>query len=216
MKTETTVMEKPVSAVAEKTQLTSHEKQILAECEQQIQRHFETFKQAGSALLQIRELRLYRENYVSFDEYCRAKWDMTKTSANRLIAASKVSEDLAKTLPNAHEVLEHLTESAVRPLTLLDSKQRAKVMKRVVKETPTSRSITASVITQVAKELVPSAFTRRGTTPANGKDKRKPVGDLIRRSEFITALNKWVKEHDLSKISAKQVVKAVRQLIREL
>ncbi len=76
---------------------------------------------------------------------------MTKTQANRLIAASRVSEDLAKTLPEAAEVVEHLTESAMRPLSMLNAKQAVRVMKRVIKEAHTARGITARHITEVAK-----------------------------------------------------------------
>ncbi len=60
-----------VVVVETEKELTAHERSIFQECEEKIQQHFETFKEAGAALLQIRELRLYRENYVSFDEYCR-------------------------------------------------------------------------------------------------------------------------------------------------
>lgn len=204
-------------AVAEEAKaLNNQERELLAQCESTIQQHFETFKEAGAALQQIRELRLYRENFVSFDEYCRAKWDMTKTQANRIISASKVSEDLAKTLPKAHEVIEHLTESAVRPLTMLTPKARLQVMRRVVKETPTARAITAAHITQVAKELAPDVFARRGIKPSDGKAKRKPEGDLIRRSELLSAINKWAKSKDLNKLSPRQILTGVKDIIRGL
>ena len=137
--------------------------------------------------------------------------------SGRLIAASKVSEDLAKTLPKeSAPVIEHLTESAMRPLVMLSPKQATRVMKRVIREVPTDRAVTAAHITQVAKEVAPQVFAHRGTKPADGKAKRPPVGDLIRRSELLSAIAKWAKSKDVAKMTPKQVISGIKHLIRSL
>jgi hypothetical protein len=46
------------------------------------------------AFLEIRDSRLYRENYSTFEAYCRERWGMSKTHSNRLIDASDVVRTL--------------------------------------------------------------------------------------------------------------------------
>ncbi len=52
--------------------------------------------------------------------------------------------------------------------------------------------------------------------PANGKEKKKPEGDLIRRSELLAAIKQWAKSHALSKMSPKQVISGITHIIRSL
>jgi len=65
------------------------------------------------ALAEIRDAKLYRIEHKTFEEYCRTKWNFTKTQANRLIGAAQVTENLTPmgVKPN--------TESQARPLTKL-------------------------------------------------------------------------------------------------
>jgi hypothetical protein len=46
----------------------------LAQCEGVIERGMKSFIEVGTALLKIRDERLYRENYGTFEEYCRKRW----------------------------------------------------------------------------------------------------------------------------------------------
>jgi hypothetical protein len=66
------------------------------------------------ALLIIRDSRLYREQYGTFEEYCNEKWGMTSGRARQLIGASEVMDNLKSdtivTLPT--------TESQARPFSL--------------------------------------------------------------------------------------------------
>ena len=57
------------------------EKTKLAECEKVIERGRIIFQEVGSALLEIRDSRLYRESHKTFEDYCQEKWSMSKTHA---------------------------------------------------------------------------------------------------------------------------------------
>lgn len=61
----------------------------LAECEEVIERGRQTFIEVGVALGAIRDGRLYREEYATFEVYCRKRWGMSATHAYRQIAAAK-------------------------------------------------------------------------------------------------------------------------------
>jgi hypothetical protein len=60
----------------------------LAELEQAIARAKQRFVEMGLALGTIRDLRLYKRDYSSFEKYCRARWGCSRQHAYRLIAAS--------------------------------------------------------------------------------------------------------------------------------
>jgi hypothetical protein len=66
----------------------------LAECEEVIERGLATFVEVGEALLSIRDGRLYRETHDTFESYCRERWGMSKTHANRQIEAAGVAGTL--------------------------------------------------------------------------------------------------------------------------
>src|SRR5215467_25406 len=53
------------------------------------------FIEVGLALREIRDGKLYKENYRTFEEYCQNRWNWRRAYVNRLVAASKVAESLA-------------------------------------------------------------------------------------------------------------------------
>ena len=66
----------------------------LAECENVIERGLATFVEVGQALMEIRNRRLYREQYETFEDYCRERWGWSKTHVNRQIDAAQVAMTL--------------------------------------------------------------------------------------------------------------------------
>jgi hypothetical protein len=68
----------------------------LAELEAIIERGMRTFIEVGNALLEIRNRRLYREQgFKTFEDYCRERWNMSRTYAYRQIDAAKVVQNLS-------------------------------------------------------------------------------------------------------------------------
>lgn len=95
------------------TALTTEEQNELERCEVVIRQGLETFVEVGTALMTIRDKRLYRIEYRTFENYCRERWGMSKTNANRLVSASATISNLTPVgvIPT--------TERQVRPLTPL-------------------------------------------------------------------------------------------------
>ncbi len=60
----------------------------LGELEKTIARGKQRLMEMGLALGAVRDLRLYRREYRSFDEYCRAKWGCSRQRIYRLIRAA--------------------------------------------------------------------------------------------------------------------------------
>jgi hypothetical protein len=53
--------------------LSEAEKATLAQCETRIAKGWSAFLDVGDALLTVRDSRLYRSAFESFEEYCRVK-----------------------------------------------------------------------------------------------------------------------------------------------
>ena len=74
--------------------LSIDERNELERCEVVIKQGLETFIEVGQALLTIREKRLYRLEFGTFEDYCRDRWGMQRQYANRMIAASEAISNL--------------------------------------------------------------------------------------------------------------------------
>jgi phage N-6-adenine-methyltransferase len=70
--------------------LTDSEAGRLADCEAVIERGLATFVDVGTALLEVRDSRLYRAQYATFEAYCAERWGLSTRHSNRLIQAAQV------------------------------------------------------------------------------------------------------------------------------
>lgn len=131
--------------------LTTQERSALQSHETVIERGLQTFNEVGSALLAIRDERLYRADYITFEDYCRNRWQMTRQYANNLIAASEVIsnlETMVSILP--------ANERQARPLTELEPEAQ-RIVWEVVQQTAPDGKITAGHVKSVAtvfKEVI--------------------------------------------------------------
>jgi hypothetical protein len=123
----------------------SHE---LERCEVVIKQGLNTFIEVGEALFLIRDKRLYRKEFKTFEDYCQQKWALSKPYVNRIIAASQTFTNLAPIgviLPN--------TESQVRPLVGLEKDVQIAVWNDVVHESIVdNKKITAKMVEQKAEQ----------------------------------------------------------------
>lgn len=63
----------------------------LARCEAVIERGLESFVEVGTALLRIRDEKLYRESHKTFEVYCKERWGMSRSYAHRQIDAAGIA-----------------------------------------------------------------------------------------------------------------------------
>jgi len=122
----------------------------LERCEVVIKQGLQTFIEVGQALMTIKEKRLYRINFKTFEDYCINKWGMVQQSATRLIRAYETvanlqSEPMGSLLPES--------ERQVRPLTSLEPEIQKEVWKEVV-ETH-GENITATKVQSVVNDWKP-------------------------------------------------------------
>lgn len=85
-------------------ELTTVEVARFAACEAVIERGLKTFVEVGEALREVRDSRLYRQHFATFEDYCRERWDMDRTNAHRHIDAAMKVLAIDNTLPRPSSV----------------------------------------------------------------------------------------------------------------
>lgn len=125
------------------TALSAEEESRLQEHEAVIERGLKTFYEVGTALLDIRDSRLYRQRYGTFETYCQERWGMERRHAYRLIDAAAVVENVSQ---GTHKP--PVNERQARELTeLLPYEQR--IVWDVVQQTAPDGDVTATHIRSV-------------------------------------------------------------------
>lgn len=123
----------------------SHE---LERCEVVIKQGLNTFIEVGEALFFIRDKRLYRREFKTFEDYCQQKWSMPRQHVNRMISGYKIVnhlEPMGSILPES--------ERQVRPLVGLEKDVQIAVWNDVVHESIIdNKKITAKMVEHKAEE----------------------------------------------------------------
>ena len=102
--------------------LNCEERIRLTQLETLIEGSLEKFLLAGRALLEIKTRRLYREEHLTFQDYCMKRWAISERRGLELCRATTVAETLLKgpAGPGGDAPLPtNLSESVVRPLAKL-------------------------------------------------------------------------------------------------
>ncbi|WP_371484806.1 hypothetical protein [Kitasatospora sp. NBC_00315] len=132
------------------------EQRNLLACEAAIEALKAAFWAAGKALEAVREGRLYRGQFSSFDDYCLQRWDIQRDYADKLIRAWRLAEQL-------HGLAERkLNEGQVRPLLGLAKAQgedAAKAVFVVVQNGPVPA--TGAVLSGAVKALPKGPFVQK-------------------------------------------------------
>jgi len=119
--------------------LTASESTALAEHEAVIERGIQTFYEVGIALADIRDRKLYRADYGTFEEYAEKRWQMSRPRAYQLIEAAAVVSTTVDTGLPAPE-----NERQARELGRVPEPERAEVWAKTVERTdgrPTAAAV---------------------------------------------------------------------------
>ncbi|MDP2676060.1 MAG: DNA N-6-adenine-methyltransferase [bacterium] len=138
--------------------LTITEKAGLENLESIIESGLRTFVEVGAALSEIRESRLYRAEYDTFEAYCHNKWNIERRQAYRLITAAAVVENVSnwtQTPPT--------NESQARPLTSLPPEQQREAWADATKTAASNlRTVTAQDVTDAVQKIKPHVSYNSG------------------------------------------------------
>jgi hypothetical protein len=156
--------------------LSEAERAELQGCEAVIVTGWHTFVDVGLALARIRDGRLYRDDFDSFETYCRTQWQYGRNYVDRLISAAQVFTHL---MTNSHQKPDH--ETQLRPLIGLTPAE-AQVAWQCAVEMAGGRKITARLVKRAVHELqlTPAKNQPAAKAPRQNKtEQRRLINDAI-------------------------------------
>ncbi|MFN6562452.1 MAG: hypothetical protein RMY28_022035 [Nostoc sp. ChiSLP01] len=121
-------------AAVEVTELTEDEQRDRLRLERKVEH---AFYEAGKALTELRDRRLYRSTHKTFEEYCRDRFGYSRDAAYLKISATTVYENIQKYLPtNGRQIPLPSSERQLRSVAKaeLEPTQQATVWQQAVKE----------------------------------------------------------------------------------
>ena len=74
--------------------------ETLAALEQELEPLMGSFRRAGDILARIRDEKLYRLQYASFEDYCQQRWHFSRQRAAQLISALEIDQTVNNCLQN--------------------------------------------------------------------------------------------------------------------
>jgi ParB family chromosome partitioning protein len=128
--------------------LTATELDELDIYEATIEKGLKTFVDVGQALASIRDRKLYRETHGTFEEYCRERWQLARSTAYQLMDASAVVENVR----NCGQIEAPVNESQARPLTQLEPEQQREAWAEAVDTAPGGK-VTAKHVQEVVDKV---------------------------------------------------------------
>jgi truncated hemoglobin YjbI len=153
----------------------------LTDCEEKIEANLSGFWDCLFSFSKIRELKLWRKHYESFEEYCEQRWDITSRRMNQLIKAHEVKTSLPK------EFAKLITNAAqAAAVANVPEEQREEVLE----EASRNGDITANGITEAAETVT-------ATTPAPVRVLKKLFYDEIGEIIPDEALPFWHRKQEV-------------------
>jgi len=189
--------------------LTFIEKEELREFERQIETGLKTFRKVGAALLAIRDGRMYRAEFGTFEDYCKDRWGLKKQTAYQMIEGASVMQNLEShncdALPK--------NQGQTRPLAVLPPEQQPEAWQAATdKAESEGRKVTAKDVQEQVKKITTKAeIVDVDVLPPEKKEVHKrPIGPPSDGMQFarIAIMNlEQIKTNDAERVEALRVVK---------
>lgn len=183
--------------------LTTEERQQFERCERVIEKNMLNVVEFGQALATIRDLKLYREQFTTWEEYVFRRWEIKARTSYQYITAFEVYENVRNC---AQTELLPSNEYQLRQLARLDDFHRAEAWLKAVETSPdgkvTGRHV-ASVVASMLGEQV-----RKKATAQQQRVKSSDLPESLK--EIVWKLIEEVREARLNNLQ-----KNVRESLRK-
>jgi hypothetical protein len=162
------------------------------------------FYEAGMALMELRDRRLYRSTHATFEEYCRDRFDYTRRRPYQLIEAALIYDNL---IDKSAKILHILPtkEGQVQPLSQLEREEQPLAWETAVEEAggkvPTGRIVKEVVQRIKDKTSAPISFRVGEVCQIMAKDNTELRGKsgywciVSEVYEFSCLVNTWNNEY---------------------
>lgn len=152
--------------IEETAPLSPEERQELGQLEEKIDFGLKAYHEAGLALQQILQKKLYREFHPSFYAYCEKRWGIARSRAYQLMEAAQVVDNLRKAaIREATEAIgmpsETIVEKPEEKLSTIRGQQNFTILP--------DNEWQARELTKLPPEKQPEVWARALETAPNGK-----------------------------------------------
>jgi protein gp37 len=152
----------------------------LKELELVIERGLKTFTQVGTALLEIRETRLWALEHRTFASYCSDRWGMTKQRAHQLMDGCEFRKAIENGSQESTAVDDDVPEGALRPLSQVPKEARAMVWEDAVAHAD-GKQPTAKMVQEAVDRYVAPVTTE----PASSTEPSPPEKKFNQTNEMV-------------------------------
>jgi hypothetical protein len=186
-------------------ELTTIEREEFATFETVIESGLRTFKDVGNALMEIRDGRMYRSEFGTFEEYCDKRWGFNASRARQFIMASEVVTNIESVT-----MVTPANERQARPLTTLPPEKQPEAWKAATdKAENEGRKVTAKDVQEEVKKIK-TENAEGEVLPPEKKEKRRPIKPPSDGMQFarIAIMNlEQIKNDDSERVESFAVVK---------
>lgn len=142
----------------------------------------------GEALREIRDGRLYKDEYPNFEDFCVDEFGLKHTQAYRLIDAANLVKSVKTLSPIGERIV---NEGQARALATVPETERVEVLMETVK----TGKVTAKRITEVAATVVKKIIGKKAAPEVKDEIGRIVPEELIGEWERSVELSKELKRH---------------------
>lgn len=142
----------------------------LTDFERVIERGMESFVKVGIALTAIRDRRLYRPQYPTFEAYCEQRWAFSRSRAYDLISSTETTRALSAIA----DIPLPANEGQARELTGLPTETAAEVMTQAA----ATGKVTAAVVRETRQRVAIGSRPNYGRRLTLAHSFRRAVVDL--------------------------------------
>lgn len=170
----------------------------------------------GQSLVEIRDAKLYKDEYGTFEEFCNAEYGFTPRHAYRLIEFAEIKPELDEILrPIGHKIA---NESQARALAAVPEEQRAEVVETAAAG---NGKLTAKTITEAAETVTGRAAPPTSSPPIKAAAPRDRIGcpipaDVLPDWREAEALDDLVKQVHRMKLRVEHAIEERELAFREI
>lgn len=165
----------------EELALQPQEKKTLQSLESLIENNLKSFFEVGLALKKIRDSKLYREEYPTFEMYCKERWEFRRAHAYRLIDSAQAVENVS------HGRQKPTSERQARPLTKLSTPELQQEAWKKAIETAPEGKVTAYHVSRIVSKTIGEEVKKQVSKKRKEIDKEDLISD-----EFKEAFDRFV------------------------
>ncbi len=155
----------------------------LKKCEDVIGRNLKEFFEVGKALATIKNDRLYREEYKTFEQYCKEKWDFGRKRAYQFINASDTFEKMSTIV----DIPLPKNEAQIRPLLRVPEEKITQTWQEFIHENG-AEAFSAKDISKFVKQKNGTPKTPKRKSNKNSTSKNQSLGLTFELSNLVKEL----------------------------